>query len=201
MKNHRPSIIISMELLLDNMKNQEKIKIGRIFELLSGKGYATLLVMFSLPFCLPLQIPGFSTPFGIILAFLGLRVAFARKLWWPHWILEKEFSTKHVKLFAEKTIQIAQKLSKILRPRLLIFVHNPLACRLHGLLIFYLSILLALPLPIPFSNMLAAIPILLIGLGLLEDDGTAILLGYTFALACSLAFFGLYLMGRAQFGL
>jgi hypothetical protein len=50
-------------------------------------------------------------------------------------------------------------------------------------------LILALPLPIPLTNVLAAIPILILGFGLLEEDGIAIVIAYFFALICFTAFF------------
>ncbi len=198
MNHNRQSIITSMQLLIELAKSSDKIKLGQISELLSNKRYPALLVIFSLPFCFPIQIPGFSTPFGIILAFLGFRMACAQKVWWPKWLSNKELYAKHVTLFAEKVMQISNKLSKIVHPRLLFFINQPYLYRLHGVLIFFLGMLLALPLPIPFSNLLTATPIFLIGLGLLEDDGGAILIAYLIALVCFLAFFAFYLISKAQ---
>jgi len=200
-ENEQDSIVISMQLLLESIKGSDKTKIKEVFKLLAGKGCPMLIVIFSLPFCIPIQIPGFSTPFGVILAFLGLRIAFGKKVWWPNWILEKELQTKHIEFCGEKVIQMIQMFKKFLHPRLLFLIQNHFFYRLHGILIFILAILLSLPLPIPFSNMLAASPIFLIGLGLLEDDGLLIILGYCIALICFLAFFGLYLLGKAQFAL
>jgi hypothetical protein len=50
------------------------------------------------------------------------------------------------------------------------------------------GVLLALPLPVPFSNALPAYAILLTGLGLAQRDGFAILLGQGMFLG-TLAFF------------
>ena len=46
------------------------------------------------------------------------------------------------------------------------------------LAICILGIFLALPLPIPLSNLTAAWSIFLIALGILEDDGVFVLIGY-----------------------
>ena len=59
----------------------------------------------------------------------------------------------------------------------------------------FLAILLALPLPIPFSNLLAAIPILLISLALLEEDGAFLIAGYVAAIPCTAFFAALFLLG------
>lgn len=185
--------------LKEAASKNEELSIRQIFAQLSGKGYATLLILFSLPFCIPITIPGVSTPFGLTLCFLGLRLAFGKKLWWPDWILDKKLSSKTVSKLVDHVTTALNYTKKLLKPRLHIFTQSYLADRIHGIAVFFLGILLSLPLPIPFSNMLAAIPILLIGLGLLEDDGLMIIIGYIFATICFAAFIALFLLGKAQF--
>ena len=55
--------------------------------------------------------------------------------------------------------------------------HRPMhVC--NGLLIVLLGIFLALPLPIPLTNLSAGWGTLLLSIGLLEDDGAFLLAGY-----------------------
>lgn len=192
------SFIEMLKRILEQAKGTDGLKVKEIFAILAEKRYAAILVMFSFPFCIPIQIPGFSTPFGIILSFIGLRIAFGKKPWWPEWILEKKMSSQHIEKLANKTINIVLLLQKISYPRLIFLTQNSVLGRIHGILIFCLAIFLALPLPIPFSNMFAAFPIFFIGLGLLEDDGLMILFAYFLTLICLLTFLALFLFGRAQ---
>jgi len=193
--NNSPSFFDSLKQILELTSEQKEIKLRRIFKILSGKGYAALLIIFSLPFCIPIQIPGFSTPFGIILAFLGLRVAFGKHPWWPKWVLEKKFQSERIKKLIKKTMKAVKFMQRGLKPRLLLFTKNALFHRLNGLLVALLSLLLALPLPIPFTNLMTATPILCIGLGLLEDDGIFILLGYFLTMAALGVFFAIFVFG------
>lgn len=194
----KPSFVDSLGIILNLSKTVEVIKIRQILEILSGKGYPALLIIFSLPFCFPIQIPGFSTPFGIILGLIGLRIAFGRKPWLPDWILDKSFKSHSIEKFVAKTISGVVYMQKLLHPRLLVFTQNPIFHRLNGLLIFFLAILLSLPLPIPFTNLISAIPILCFGLGLLEDDGVAILIGYLLTIICFIYFFIIFLFGALE---
>ncbi len=193
--NNRPSFFDCLNQILELTHEQKEIKLRRVFKILSGKGYAALLIVFSLPFCLPIQIPGFSTPFGIILAFLGLRVAFGKHPWWPKWVLEKKFQSEPIKKLIQKTMKAVKFMQRGLKPRLSLFTKNPLFHRLNGLLVCILSLLLALPLPVPFTNLMTATPILCMGLGLLEDDGIFILLGYLLAIVCFSLFFAIFVFG------
>lgn len=188
----------SLQQILAKTQMNKEIKIGQIILLLSGKGYAALLTLFSLPFCLPIQIPGFSTPFGLMLAFIGLRIAFGKHPWWPKWVLEKKIPSRHLETFLLKSKKIFDSVQKYLYPRFPQLTKNPILYRVHGLLIFFLSLLLSLPIPIPFTNMLAALPIFFMGLGLLEDDGLMIIIAYVLAILCFLLFAGLILFGKVQ---
>ena len=138
----KPSFTDLLDLVIQKTKTAPTITLHEIFLVLSGKGYAALLVILSLPFCLPIQIPGFSTPFGLILAFLGLRIAFAKRLWWPKKWLSKAIDSKKVEKLANMGLKVAKKLQKVLHQRLLFMIENPLLHRLHGLIIFGLALLL-----------------------------------------------------------
>lgn len=187
----------SLHAILKMAKKRKSVKIGEIFQALAGKGNAALLVIFSLPFCFPIQIPGFSTIFGIIIGFLGLRIAFGKRLWWPKWVLERSISSAQLESLVKKTIKTMQIMNKFLRPRLMILTQSTFLHRMHGILVVILAIFLSLPLPIPFTNVLSAVPLVFIGLGLLEEDGVFILLGYLFALLCFGVFLGIFLLSKS----
>lgn len=151
--------------------------IEELFIALKGKGYPSLVILFSLPFCQPIQIPGFSTPFGVILIFIGLRMIFGRHMWWPKWILKQKISTKLLKIVAEKSLHFFQFLRPFIYPRWC-WLCNEKFYYLHGGFVVTMGIYLALPLPIPLSNLLAAWALVLVGLGLVEEDGLFICFGY-----------------------
>lgn len=188
MKKRRNSLAERLNHLLSEAQGQD-ISLQTAMKILAGKGQAIVLVLFSLPFCQPIQIPGFSTPFGIILAFIGLRIALGKHAWFPSALLEKKIPYKALKKIASIAIKITDKLSYLIFTRWTWLVQNSSLHIAHGLTITALAILLALPLPIPFTNLMAAYPILAFGLGLLEDDGLMIALGYLLAVIC-FCFFG-----------
>lgn len=72
--------------------------------------------------------------------------------------------------------------------------------KVNGLAICLLGILLALPLPIPLSNLTAAWSILLIAFGILEDDGLFVIIGYLVALLTVLFFFVIAINVKNFFG-
>ena len=192
------TFLSSLRKVLELTQKVEKIEIEQVFIILGNRGASALVVLFSLPFTFPLQIPGFSTPFGILLAFLGSRIVFSRPLWCPKRFRKKSFSSQSIAKLVDKTIRVVAYMQRFLRPRFPILVKNPLFSCLNGFLIVVLALILSLPLPIPLSNMLTAFPMLSLGLSLLEEDGLLILIGYFLSLVCFSAFFALFLFGRSQ---
>lgn len=66
------------------------LTVAQLLHALEGKGHAAIMAVLSIPFCFPIQLPGLSTPFGIILIFSGLRISFGQVPWLPGWLLVRE---------------------------------------------------------------------------------------------------------------
>lgn len=171
----KPIFSLEEELLLLKEEGKDSpLAISKILKLLSGKGRALILVFLSLPFCQPIQIPGLSTPFGLAIAFLGLRLAFGKKVWLPKSLLEKKVPVETLQKTADMALGLVRKVRPWIHPRISWLCYS----FANGLIISALGIFLALPLPIPLSNLASAWSILLISLGILEDDGLFVLIGY-----------------------
>lgn len=173
----------NLGVLVKISKQQKKISVAEIMQILSGKSRLLILIFLSLPFCQPIQIPGFSTPFGLVIAFIGFRMAFGKKAWLPKFLMEKTFPSSTIQKISQKLFKIMSKLSRFIHPRLK-WLSDPKPMRIiNSLLIAVLGIFLALPLPIPVSNLIAGWAIFLTSLGLMEKDGIFILMGYLITLA------------------
>lgn len=191
----------TLEQALQELKKEinGKVKFGEIVRLLKWRGFPLFLILFSLPFCLPIQIPGTSTPFGIALAFMGLRVAFGKKLWWPKSWLERDVPHETLNKIIDIALKYNSKVHRFIYPRLTFLTENSILHRFHGVLAFMLACLLSLPIPIPFTNMMSAFPLLILGLGLLEDDGLLVIIAYLWAFLTFGFFIGLFLAGKQLF--
>ena len=196
MKPRRNNLAESFNILLEKSQGKS-ISLATIFETLSGRGFAALLILFSFPFCFPITIPGLSTPFGLASAYIGLRLAFGKYSWLPQYIMEKKVSYRALTKAASIAIGTTNRLRFFLSSRLIWLVRNSKLRILHGLTIAVLSLLLAMPLPIPFSNTVSAIPLVLFGLALLEDDGLILILAYLFTFFCFAFFATLLWFGKS----
>jgi len=186
-------------LLLQQEAKHAPLSIARILRILSGKGRFLILILLSIPFCQPIQIPGLSTPFGLIIAFIGLRIAFGRRIWLPKSLLVKKISSSTFDTIMDKTLILVRKIRSWIHPRLIWLCHSSALEKINGLIIFILGVFLALPLPIPFSNLAAAWSIFLISLGMLEDDGILVLIGYVVFVLAAIFFLFLGLTAKEFF--
>ncbi len=176
-----------------NLKNAiehtQALSIEKILKIMHGKGRALIMMILALPFCQPLQIPGLSTPFGLIIAFLGLRTLFGNGILLPKFLIEKKLKRKTVEKIIKSGLALVRKLKKVLHPRLIFLCQSKSMRVFNEICIVFLGLFLALPLPIPLSNLIAAWAILWLNLGILEDDGLIVLFGYFFFFV-SLVLFG-----------
>lgn len=168
------------------------LTIQEILDILSARGSEILLLFLSLPFCQPLQIPGVSIPFGLVIMVIGLRMSIADRVLLPKTVLGKTISPRVIDTMITKSLWLMGKLDAFVQPRLAWICRHPALRVSHGLTICLLGLYFVLPVPIPFSNIPAAWAIFLISLGLLEEDGLLVCLGYVITAAglSSLLFLG-----------
>lgn len=178
----------NLAILLEKSRKNPTLSIEEILEILSGKGRSLILIFLSLPFCQPIQIPGLSIPFGLVIAFIGFRIAFGKHIWLPKKVLSKTISSITIQKIVQKSLVLMGKMRRFIHPRVKWLCASGPMQIINGLLIFLLGLLLALPLPIPLTNLAIGWSIFLISLGLLEDDGILLLLGYLTFLATLLFF-------------
>lgn len=177
----------------------ETVTLREVMALLHGRGYVLLIVLLSLPFCTPVPLPGLSTPFGLIITIIGVRLVLGAKPWLPARLLETRLPPAvFAKVFA-LTRKIVLGFERLLRPRLLWVTASPRLQQVHAVPIVICALLLLLPLPVPFSNVVPAWGIILIGGGLLERDGAFIIAGYLAALFTLLFFAAVGIFGVETF--
>lgn len=177
MREKKKSLIDSLNELVLNADGRP-VKFKTVFDGLKGRGIPVFLILLNIPFCLPVSIPGISTVFGLLIAFMGLRMAMGKRLYWPKWMMDKEISYDSFKKIVTNTIKGIEWAKKVIRPRFEVICQSTILHHLNGVFIVVFGLLLALPLPIPLTNYLSALPLIFLGLGLLEDDGLFVILAY-----------------------
>jgi hypothetical protein len=170
------------------------LTLGDVVGSLQGRAWTLVLILLALPFVTPIPLPLLSTPFGVAIALISLRLALGQRPWLPGRLLGKPLPAGFFDKVLRISARVLRLLEKLLRPRLAWIAAAPALVRVHALAMFLAACVLLLPLPVPFTNAFPAWLILLIAGGLMERDGGAILVGYA-AGAGGVAYF--YFLGDA----
>jgi hypothetical protein len=148
-------------------------------QLLSGFGpsaFGMLLFLAVLPAFIP--IPGVGGAIGgplVVLVGMQLLLGLA-KLWLPGFLARRGPHRRLLVTFRSLLSPWLGRLEKLVRPRMHGVLDHRLALSFTGLLLVLLGILLALP--IPFTNYLFGVLLLMFALALLERDGALMLVAW-----------------------
>jgi hypothetical protein len=191
-----PARKLSEELAdLRDRAGDRKVTLREVIYTLGSRAYMLLVLLLALPFITPIQIPGLSTPFGLAIALIALRLSFGQRPWLSKNLQRRELPAGFLgKLFAVAS-KVLRVLEKFLKPRLTFLTDTPLLRQLHAVLMLLAALALLLPLPIPFTNTFPAWAILLLAAGLLERDGGFIIAAYVVFVAG--VFYFIFLGGAA----
>ena len=187
------------EQLLDLAENEEQaeLTLGTLMDRLEGRVYTLLLVILSLPMCQPIPLPGLSTPLGVAIALLGLRFAFRQHPWMPRRLLATKLTGNFLPAVLRGGARVLSIFEKLLHPRLVSLFELRYLQFLAGFTICICGLLLLLPLPIPGTNILPAVTVVLAASAYSERDGYCLIAaGFTFLL--TLAFFAALVWGSAE---
>ena len=137
-----------------------------------------LLILLALPFITPIPLPGLSTPFGLAIALISLRLALGQRPWLAKSIQRRVLPPKFFDQMVRFAGKIIASFERLLRPRLAILTDYGWLRQIHAGLMMIAGLALLLPLPIPLTNTFPAWVVLLMAGGLLERDGAFVLAAY-----------------------
>jgi hypothetical protein len=165
---------------------------------LGEQGLLLCCLFLTIPFLLPVSIPGVSTAFGIVIILIGIGVTLNRVPWLPRRLLERRLTTAQLIHAFERGAHLVARLERVIRPRLYTLTHGRVINRMNGSAVVLGGILLLFPLSlIPFSNTLPALAILCLAIGILQRDGLFIIAGHIMNVLTTLYFGVLALMAAA----
>jgi hypothetical protein len=174
---------------------QNSVPLGDVVDVLGENTYTLLVLLLSLPFVTPVSLFGLSTVFGAAIAYLGIRLACGLQPRFPDRFRVRRLPPRFFGTLLRAAERVIRWLERCTRPRLASLTAGGLARRTIGAAIVVAAGLLALPLPVPFTNTLPALTILCLATGLLEDDGGMVLAGFGFLLLSAVYFGLLYFVG------
>ena len=167
-----------LQQLADN-GDSERISIGDLVAAMGDRALGALLFIFAFPNVLP-SLPGTSAILGAPLVFLAAQLAFNRKPWLPGIIARRSMPRKDFQSLILRMRPWMQRAERMLRPRAKVLAMPPMEYGV-GFVCFLLAIVILLP--IPLGNMLPALSISLLALGVLERDGYWIVAGLAAAVS------------------
>jgi len=175
-----------------NSLTSDRVTLAEIVSGLGDRGLGVLIAIFALPNILPSAVPFGNVPTGIP------PLIFAIQLWLgvdhlilPPFLARAKIGTHWLRALAPKVAAVLSWFEGLLKPRLE-WVTVPRGERIIGAIAIVLAMVSTLP--IPFGHNLPALGLVLIGLGLIERDGLAILIG------ASIGLIGSILLGLVVFG-
>jgi hypothetical protein len=187
-----PARPLSLELAqLRDAFAERTATLREVVSMLTGRAYELLMILLVLPFLLPVSVPGTSTPLGLTVAVIAVQLALGRLPWLPQRLLDRQLPAGFFTKVVGVTQGVVRYLERVLRPRWLAVTGARWLNNVHLIMVFVAALLLALPLPIPFTNTLPGWTILLFAAGLMERDGLVVAMGYVAMIATLVLFFAL----------
>lgn len=159
---------------------EKAISVGELMEVLADRGVAMVLIVTTFPFLIPVPTMGLSAPAGAAVGLFGLTLAIGMHPRVPGFLARRQISYQVLERVVTIATRWARKLENVLRPRLG-FMLWPGINIVIGLSLAAAGFLMALPIPIPFTNAIPAVVILVLLVGILERDGVVILIGLALA--------------------
>jgi hypothetical protein len=171
--------------LLQQLEKQP-LSLGDILAETSERGFCLVIALLILPFLFPIP-PGLTGPFGGASLILSVQMLLGRRSpWLPRRIAKYKFPRPFVQILLQNLRRVTRILEKITRPRWTKLAENPLTWRFNGLCISWLAILLISP--VPLTNPIPTVGILLLTVATIESDGFLMLISYIFTALTSLLF-------------
>jgi hypothetical protein len=168
-----------LRAVIDTAKG-ENITIGEIINAFGERAFGFVLILFSLPNCVPAP-PGIAGIVGTPVLIFGIQMMLGHKHpWLPGFIKRRSISVSKFKRLIDIAEPKLQWLESFCKPRLM---------QLFGLfgdrVIGFFALLVALSVLIPFpgTNFPPSIALVIVSIAMMEEDGHLLIGGYLIGLA------------------
>ncbi len=176
--------------MADSMRG-ESITVRELLEELGEQGMLMCSIFLIIPFLVPVSIPGVSTVFGLVITLIGVGVTANKVPRLPERLLDRQVATAPLAAAFEKGSRLLARLEQFVHPRLQALTRGARIARFNGLMLVLGGLLLMVPFSfVPFSNTLPGLAILFLAVGMLQQDGAFVLLGYL-AILATIIYFGI----------
>lgn len=162
---------------LEHKNKESSTKVSELLGDFHDGRFLLTMIFFSLPIAIPIPYPpGFTTLMGIPLLILSMQMFFGYKqVSLPSKIINYKISNDLLIKISNKVLPILTFTEKYIKPRFQ-FTKSIYCKQVIGLISIICSISIIIPLPL--TNALPAIGIIIMSLGLLNRDGLTVLIGF-----------------------
>jgi hypothetical protein len=159
-----------------NNHQSDRVSFADLKTALHERGFGLLMLIFALPISLPLPLPPGATflPALPLILFSVQMIMGMDSPWLPKYIGEKSLKRTTLAFIIEKAAPYLKKIERHLKPRFS-FASSRTGEKIIGLAALIFSICIMIPLP--FTQMVPAMGISIMSLGLLSKDGITIVAG------------------------
>ncbi|MDH5832505.1 exopolysaccharide biosynthesis protein [Luteimonas kalidii] len=158
----------------------DHVTLGELLDLFGDEGLLLLCILLTLVFLIPVSIPGVSTVFGAAILLVGVSRLLSRQLWLPGRVRDRRLPSDRLRPGLLGGLRWVQRMERLSRPhRLSALVDGRTQDVVNNLGFILAALLLMAPFGfVPFSNTLPALALLAYGVGFIQRDGGAVLLGH-----------------------
>lgn len=168
-----------LRAVIDEAKG-DVISIREIIEAFGERAFGFVLILFSLPNCVP-NVPGIAGIFGAPVLIFGIQMMLGHKRpWLPGFILRQTVAVSTFRRVIDMAEPKLQKLESYCRPRLT-GLFGPLGDRMIGL--FAVLVAISVIIPFPGTNFPPSIALIIASIAVMEEDGYLLILGYLIGIA------------------
>ena len=187
---HEP-LSIRLAQILQRQDAVEGITLNLLLEGTEGRGFYLVIILLSLPFIVPVSIPGVSTILGLTIALLTLRLALGKSARLPQFMGGRKLSPGFREKILGGSVKFLRFVEKGVKPRRTRWLATRWAISANALLMTFLGLLLALPFPPfpPLTNALPCYSLILVAASTMEEDGLMIWAGYLLSLGTTIYLF------------
>lgn len=165
--------------LLAAQTDRERISVADLLAAMGDRALGALMFVFAIPNVLPVP-PGTSAILGAPLIFLAAQLMLGQAPWLPKLVADRSMSHADFAALVRRVAPWLRRAERMLRPRFPWLAQPPMEFVI-GFVCMLLALVLVLP--IPLGNVLPALAIAVLALGVLERDGLWVLVGLAAAIA------------------
>lgn len=166
-----------LNLILHHSKSRT-FTFGDLLHRLGVQGQIVFLMVLVAPMLQPVPLPGISSILSLMVVITAFEILFNLPPRLPKRFHLREIDSRKLEKWLVSSLKLLLRIETYCRPRNRWYGEVKIVRKVATVLVMLTALLLALPLPIPFSNFFPSTSIFAFGMGLLEDDGLFYVFGF-----------------------